>query len=186
MSAGAIAERYAQALFELGDEAGNLAVLSEKLGYFVNTYETSRQLRSTLRNPTLSDAQQVAILSAVAKKIGVPELGVKGLLVMARRGRLDALGATVARLSELADIKNGVVRASVITAAKMPESYYQSLTTQLQNALKKKVILERSVDTELVGGAIAQVGDMVIDGSIRGQLAKVEREIIDAVAVKAS
>lgn len=186
MSVGAVAERYAQALFELGDESGTLSSLSDKLREFALTYESSRELRGALNNPVLSIEQRKGLVSEVAKKIGVPEVGIKGLQFMAQRGRLPALSATVERLTELSDEKHGVLRASVTTAVPMSENYYQSLSSQLSLATKKKIVLERSVDEDLVGGAIARVGDMLIDGSVRGKLQKLERDLLSAVAVGAS
>jgi F-type H+-transporting ATPase subunit delta len=186
MSTGAVAERYAQALFELGVESGTLSALADKLSDFALTYGSSRELRGALNNPVLSNEQRKALVSEVARKLGVPEIGIKGLLFMSQRGRLPALGATVQRLTELADEKNGILRASVTTATSMPESYYQSLSSQLSAATQKKIVLERSVDDDLVGGAIARVGDMLIDGSVRGKLQKLERDLLSAVAAGAS
>lgn len=182
MSVGAVAERYAQALFELGDETGVLSDLAEKLRDFAHAYESSRELRGALTNPVLSLEERKALVSAMAQRIGVPEIGVRGLQFMAQRGRLPALSATAQRLTELADEKNGILRASVTTAAAMPDSYYQTLTSQLSLATKKRIVLERSVDEDLVGGAIARVGDMLIDGSVRGKLQKLERDLLSAVA----
>ena len=186
MSAGAVAERYAQALFELGDEFGSLASLTEKLRDFAAVYESSKELRSMLGSPVLSVDERRALLAAVAEKVGVPEIGVKGLQVMAQRGRLAVLAATAARLTELSDAKSGVLRASVTTAAEMPEAYYEKLSSQLSAATMKKIVLERSVDEDLVGGAIARVGDTLIDGSIRGKLQQVERDLLSAVVAGAS
>lgn len=186
MSVGAVAERYAQALFELGDESGTLSAMSEKLREFALTYDSSRELRGALNNPVLSIEQRKALISEISKKIGVPEVGIKGLQFMAQRGRLPALSATVQRLTELCDQKNGILRASVTTAAVMPDSYYESLSSQLSRATQKKIVLERSVDEDLVGGAIARVGDMLIDGSVRGKLQKLERDLLSAVAAGAT
>lgn len=186
MSVGAVAERYAQALFELGEESGTLAGLSDKLREFALTYESSRELRGALNNPIVSMEQRKGLVSEVAKKVGVPEIGIKGLQFMAQRGRLPALSATVERLTELSDQKNGILRASVTTATKMPDSYYQALSSQLSAATRKEIVLERSVDEDLVGGAIARVGDMLIDGSVRGKLQKLERDLLSAVAVGAT
>ncbi len=186
MSVGAVAERYAQALFELGDETGNLASLTEKLRDFAETFEASKELRAALSNPVVPVEERLSLLAQVATKLGVPDLGIKGLQVMAQRGRLPAIAATVQRLTELSDDKNGILRASVTTAAKMSESYYESLASKLAAATQKKIVLERSVDEDLVGGAIARVGDKLIDGSIRGKLQKVERDLLSAVAAGAS
>jgi F-type H+-transporting ATPase subunit delta len=186
MSVGAVAERYAQALFELGEEDGSLERMTEQLQAFAAAYEQSKELRSTLNNPILGAEERAGLLTAVAERLGVSPLAVNGLKLMARRRRLPALSAIVTRLTELVDKKSGVLRASVTTAAAMPESYYESLVTQLSSATRKKVILSRSIDEELIGGAIAKVGDTVIDGSIRGKLRVLERDLLSAVVAGAS
>lgn len=184
MSAGAVAERYAQALFELGVESGELGKLAEKIRAFALTYDSNQSLQDTLSNPTMSSDARDAVVRGIAQKLGVSELGIRGLVVMARRGRLPAIAQTATRLIEMCDEKEGIVRASVTTAAKVPESYYQELTSQLQTATNKKVVLERSLDESLVGGAIVRVGDSVVDGSVRGKLEKVERELLAAVSAR--
>lgn len=186
MSVGAVAERYAQALFELGEEDGSLSHLTEKLQAFAAVYEQSKELRSMLTSPVLSIEERSSLLTAIAERLGLSPLSVNGLKLMARRRRLPALVATAARLTELADKKSGVLRASVTTATAMPESYYESLVHQLSAATGKKVVLSRLIDEDLVGGAIAQVGDTVIDGSIRGKLQKLERDLLSAVVAGAS
>ncbi len=182
MSQGAIAKRYAQALFELGDEAGELKALSEQITEFAKTYTAHRQLALALSNPVMSHEEARSLLTAVAKKVGVSELGIRSLLVMAQRRRLSSIAATAERLRELCDIKQGLIRAEVVTAAEMPNSYFDALKAQLESATSKKVVLKTSIDASLVGGAIVRVGDTVIDGSVRGQLEKVEKKLLAAVA----
>jgi F-type H+-transporting ATPase subunit delta len=186
MSAGAVAERYAQALFELGEESGQLAILTEKLAAFADVYQQSQPLRSSLNSPVISSDERRSLLAAIAQRVGVPPLGVQALQVVSQRGRISSVAAIAARLTDLSDKKNGILRASVTTASQMPESYFQSFTSELAAATKKTIILERSVDETLVGGVIARVGDTLIDGSIRGKLQHLEREILSAIAAGAS
>jgi F-type H+-transporting ATPase subunit delta len=186
MSVGAVAERYAQALFELGEESGQLSTIAEKVRSFVEVFESSRELRAVLHNPTVKKEERRSLLSAIARRLSVPDVAEKCLLIMADRRRLSALSAMTQRLTEMVDLKEGVLRASVTTAAMMPESYYQSLTSKLAAATKKKIVLTREVDEELVGGAIARIGDTLIDGSIRGKLQKMERSLLAAVTAGAS
>lgn len=181
MSVGAVAERYAQALFELGEESGQLAKMAEKLADFAQVYDESKELRSALANPVFGREERRGLLSALARKLDVPDFAEKALLLMADRRRLAAVPAMSRRLTEMVDRKEGILRASVTTASKMPESYYASLTTKLSEATKKKIVLTRAVDEALVGGAIARIGDALIDGSIRGKLQVMERKLISAV-----
>jgi F-type H+-transporting ATPase subunit delta len=186
MSVGAVAERYAQAIFELGVESGKLAAVADKLRDFSATYESSRELRAALTSPVLKKEERRALLSAVAARLDVPDLAVKCLLVMADRSRLPALAAMAVRLTQLVDNKEGILRASVTTAAAMPESYFQTFSAKLAAATGKKIILERSIDKDLVGGAIARVGDSLIDGSVRGKLQQMERKLLSAMTAGAS
>lgn len=184
MSNGVVAKRYAQALFELGEESGQLSGLAEKLGEFAALYRTSKELRRALSHPAVPAAERDALVRAVAQKIGVPEIGIKGLLVMTHRGRLPALRDTVLRLTQLSDQKSGILRAHVTTAVSLPESFFASLKSQLEAATQKKVVLERALDSELIGGAIARVGDSVLDASVRGRLQKVEKDLHAALNIR--
>ncbi len=185
MSNGAVAERYAQAIFELGSEQGELSALVEGLGDFAASYESSEELRLALGDPLLSSDQRDQLLSEVAHRVQVPELGVRALLVMAARGRLSAVAETVAVLIRLHDEKKDIVRAHVTTASVMSDDFYRSLTEQLERSTQKKVVLQRDVDSSLVAGAVARVGDAVIDASVRGRLAKLERDVLSALSVEA-
>lgn len=186
MSVGAVAERYAQALFELGVAGGSLPVLAEKLRQFAQVYTASPELRLALENPTLTEEQREAILVEVARRVGVPDVGTKALRLMARRRKLPALSALAERLLALADEKGGVVRASITTAQKMPESYYQTLSSRIAAATQRKVILERQEDPSLLGGAIAKIGDAIIDGSLKGRLDGLERQLFQAFSTESA
>jgi F-type H+-transporting ATPase subunit delta len=65
----------------------------------------------------------------------------------------------------------------------MSDSYYEVLTQQLRDATGKKVALEHSVDSSLVAGAVARIGDAVIDASVNGRLAKLERDVLSALSM---
>ncbi len=183
MSAGIVSERYAQALFELGQEEGVLSSLAIKLGEFAAMYRGSKELRSVLSHPAVPAAEKFGLVRALAQKIGVPEIGIKGLLVMTRRRRLSALHETALRLTELSDEQSGVVRASVTTATELPESFFDSLKSQVEIATQRKVVLSRFVDPELIGGAVARVRDFVLDASVRGRLEKVEKDLQAALSL---
>lgn len=185
-SLGAVAERYAQALFELGVESGSLRQLVQKINDFTVTYQSSPELRSVLRDPLVTKEQSQAVLRAVATKLQVPDWGIRGLLLMARRGRLIALPETALRLTQLCDGHEGVLRAHVATARQMTDSYYKEFADRLSAATKKRIILEKSVDASLVGGAIARVGDAVIDASVRGRLDQFEARVLSGLSARSS
>ena len=184
MSAGAVGERYAQAIFELAVESGQLAELVERLSDFAATYDASEELQATLTDPLLPEEDRNRILTEVARRAQVPDLGIRALLVMAARDRLPALRETVRFMTTMFDEREGILRAQVTTAHPMPESYYDALTAKIQDATKRRVVLEHAVDGSLVAGAVARIGDSVIDTSVRGRLFKFEQDVINALTVE--
>lgn len=185
MSQGGVAERYAQAIFELGEETNQLASLCDGFSDFARSYEQSAELRAVLTNPLLPSEKVRQILRSVAERMGIVELGLSALVVLWRRRRLFAVSEIATRLSQLRDIKEGVIRAHLTTAIPMPESYYQALTDRLAQATARRVILEHQVDPSLIAGAVARVGDSVLDASVQGRLDKFKQQVLGAIAAGA-
>lgn len=91
MSVEAVAERYAQALYELGVEQGNLAALSEEVRLVTTTYNSSHELRSVLGNPVLDGEARKAILGEVLTRLGVGPVTQNTVKLLAVRRRLLVL-----------------------------------------------------------------------------------------------
>jgi F-type H+-transporting ATPase subunit delta len=71
----------------------------------------------------------------------------------------------------------GRVRAAVRTSVALTDDEKKQLTTRLGRALGKQVIVEQTVDSSLLGGFIAQVGSLILDGSLDGQLARMRERL---------
>lgn len=175
-----IADRYARAIFELGSEGGNLTALAAEIDGFAEVYASSADLRSVLENPLVEAERRDAILREVASRVGLGQLAVNAVRYIASRRRLSALPDIARRLGTLADEKAGVVRAAVTSAGPLPESFYERLTAELERLVGRKVVLDRSEDPSLIAGVVTRIGDNTIDGSIRGRLDHIERELLSA------
>lgn len=184
MSIAAVAERYAQAVFELAVASGNARQLADALGKFAQSFSSDGNLRAALEDPTLPKDQQRELLVAVAQRCGLADIGTRALLLMTARRRLAAVPAMADKVVALVDEKEQIMRAEVTTAQKLPESFYVQLTEQLSKATGKKILLDRREDPEIIGGAVARVGDAFIDGSIRGRLETLERQLTAALAAE--
>jgi F-type H+-transporting ATPase subunit delta len=182
MNQGTVAGRYAKALLELGQESGTLEELVAAISRFADAYETSRELRRDLSNPTIPASERQGVIRALAARLAVPDLGLRGLLLIAKRRRLSALPEIARRLTALHDEKSGILRGHVVTAAQMSEEYFAGLSASIGRAAKKRVLLTHAVDTALIGGAILRLGDATIDVSIRGRLGEMQRNLLQAFA----
>lgn len=182
MNEGQVAGRYAQALLELGNEAGELEQLVSALSAFAKTYASSRELQRDLSNPTIPEAERHAAIRALASRLSVSDLGQRALLLIARRRRLSALPEIAAQLTTLYDAQAGILRGHVVTAAPMSEGFFSELAASIGRAAQKRVLLTNSVDESLIGGALLRVGDATIDVSIRGRLGEMQQSLLQAFA----
>lgn len=177
MSESAVSLRYARAIFELSLETG------EDLGPFRDfaaTYKGSPELRSILDNPMVDSVQRTAILDTVAERLGVRGAALNAIRLLASRHKLRALPGISAQLGNLSDRHAGIVRATVTSAQPLPDSVYQRIESELATAVGRKIVIERKQDPTLIGGIVTRIGDNTIDGSIRGRLNEVERQLLQS------
>ena len=180
MIPGAVIERYARAIFELGVEGGQTLELARMIQTLADAYETSREFRVALENPLVPEDQRDATIRELATRTGASELAANAVRLLVRRRRLAALPDIARRLSTLNDEKTGIVRAKVTSAVPLSEDFCQKLTQKLEASLKKKVVLERAHDPSLLAGIVTRIGDHTIDGSLKGSLQSLERNLLQA------
>jgi F-type H+-transporting ATPase subunit delta len=173
----AVAERYARAIFELGVESGQLEALTDSIRSFAESYAASRELQGVLGNPLVELSKREGILLDVAARVGLTGVGLNALRFVAKRNRLSSLPDIARRLASLADEKARVVRATVTSAGPLPEEFYERLIKELESATERKVTLDRKQDPSLIAGVVTRIGDNTIDGSVKGRLAEIERQL---------
>lgn len=177
MSESAVSLRYARAIFELSLETGeDLAPLRD----FAAAYKSSPELRSVLDNPMVDAAHRTAILDTVAERLGVRGAALSAIRLLASRHKLRALPGISAQLGKLSDRHAGIVRATVTSAQPLPDSVYERIESELATAVGRKIVIERKQDPTLIGGIVTRIGDNTIDGSIRGRLNEVERQLLQS------
>ncbi|MEB2312875.1 MAG: ATP synthase F1 subunit delta [Sorangiineae bacterium] len=175
-----VAERYARAIFELAIEQNQLKPITEQIGAIAEVYGASRDLRAVLDNPLVTEDKREALLVELGKRLGLGETALNALRLIARRRRLGSLAMIAARLGTLADERAGIVRATVSSAAPLSEAFYQKLAAELERATSRKIVLQKEVDPSLIAGVVTRIGDNTIDGSVKGRLATLERQLLSA------
>ena len=131
-----------------------------------------------LSNPVVDEANRDGIIKNVGERLAASPTVLNAVRLMARRGRLGALPDVATVLTRLADEKAGVLRATVTSARPLSEDYYRSLAAELEKRTSRKILLERREDPTLLAGIVTRIGDHTIDGSVRGRLAAIERQLI--------
>ncbi len=173
----AIARRYARAVFDIGREKGNLDALVTERGRFPELYQASDDFRQLERLPNVAENQKKGVIDELGKRLGASDVAVRTVAMLADRQRLSLLPEGAMLLADLRDHHGGVVRATVKSANKLSPDYLGRLQSKIEAATGKKVIITSEEDPSLIAGVVAQIGDRVIDGSVRGRLERLSESL---------
>lgn len=165
-----IARPYARAAFAHAREAKDLASWSKLLGAGAAAVADPRVER-LLGHPHVTDEQLVELLAGVAGKAAGAQ-GENFLRTLADNRRLHLLPEIAAQFEILRAEIEGVIDVEVIAAHEIAAPQEKRLTAALKQRLGRDVRLHTRIDGSLIGGAIVRAGDLVIDGSLKGRLAR--------------
>jgi F-type H+-transporting ATPase subunit delta len=165
-----IARPYARAAFAHAREAKDFASWSKLLGSTAATVADPRVAR-LLNHPLVTGEQLVALLVEVSKKAAGAE-GRNFLSTLAENRRLGLLPEIAGQFEVLRAEVEGVVDVEVIAAREIAAPQQKKLTEALRRRLGREVRMQVRLDDSLLGGAIVRAGDLVIDGSLKGRLAR--------------
>ena len=172
------ARRYAKALHAAATEAGAGEAAGRELAALLDVLNENHQAVDVLARPWIKPADRRAAALTLAKQAGCGTLVQSFVALVAERGRLDHLAAIVAAYRDMEDAARGRVRAQITTAVALTAAEKDQLARHLQAELGKQIILEESVDTNLLGGFVARVGSLILDGSLDGQLARMRERLV--------
>ena len=170
MLSSVLAERYAKALFAIGQEKGTLPSLLEQLGEFNRLTRELPELREAYQSPILPAAARRRIIDGIFDGGRGDTDTVNFLKLLADKKRTAYLPGILAELIRLSDEANGVVAARVTTAVPLDEASQRELRRQLEQYTGKAVRLELEVDPKILGGLVVRIEHRIIDSSVRFQL----------------
>ena len=165
-----IAKRYAKALFNLAVEGGWIGQYGRELDDFQKILDQNPQLADAVQNPLYPEATRKAIYGTVADKVGVSPIVRSFVNLLIEKKRVSHLGEIVECYRRLVDEKANIARAQIKTASPLDEEAVQSIVSTLEKMTGKKIVADVQQDPALIGGVVAQIGDLVLDGSVRRQL----------------
>ena len=170
-----IARPYARAAFEEARATKRLDSWSEALHVAAQVVVDPRVV-GLLGNPHVTPEELAALLIGIAG----PKLGEDGgnfVRTLAANRRLAVLPEIAALFDTLKDAAQGVADVTITSAAPLAARQREELSTALAKRLKRTVRLHYATDPGLIGGAVLQSGDLVIDGSLRTRLERIAYEL---------
>ena len=177
MASRAHSKRYAQAVFEIASEAGELERWQSDLEKMVQIVK-DEDIRRFLESPKIHFEAKSKLLSEHMK--GVNPLVLNLVLMLISRGRLNIIGEIAAEYKRLLKSSRGIELAEVTTAVPLSKEDEQKLARQLGRIVGKKVEIKSDINPGIIGGFTARIGDRLLDGSTHGKLAALKKELAGA------
>jgi F-type H+-transporting ATPase subunit delta len=178
--ATALANRYASALVDVVTGAGSsldpLAVLAQ-VKDFEATVASSPELRNVLLSPAVAAPRKRAVIAKLAEPLGMGEKVRNFFYVLIDHARVDLIGSVGAAYETALDERLGRVRADISSAQPLSDEQKAQLLAELTRLSGRTVRPEFSLDASLVGGVTARIGSTIYDGSVRGRLEAMQRQL---------
>lgn len=165
-----IARPYAQAIFSLAQEQGDLGGWSDML-QFAAAVADDAEMVAVIDSPRF-DSDQLANLFIEICGDKLNDAGKNMIRVLAENDRLSVLPEVAELFEAERAAVEGTVVAEVTSATALNDAQKESIAAALKKRLGRDVTLECQIDESLLGGAIIRAGDVVIDGSVVGKLEK--------------
>jgi F-type H+-transporting ATPase subunit delta len=181
IGSAALARRYASALFGLAESNNQAETMLAQITELTDLARENAELERVLFTPLYPRAERRAVLNALARKLELHP-HVRGLLlVMIDENRMALLTAVRDGLRVLVDRAAGRVEAQVISARDLDSATVARLKQALSQRVNAEVTLSLAVNPDLIGGVVVRVGDLLLDGSVRTQLASLGENLRQGV-----
>lgn len=180
MLKGAVARRYAAAVFDLARKQNTIDRTLEDVQEIAKLF-SNRKIAYLLREPKVpAQRKEKAMRDALQGKVLPMSLSL--VLLLIQRDLVEYTPNIAAELQQLVrDYRNEAV-AEITTATQIDPTQTRTIQQALEQRTGKTIIVHPHVDPAILGGVIAQVGDQVIDGSIRYRLSLLEQNMLSSVA----
>ena len=170
---GSSARRYAEALYQIALSENAVPAFGASLDGLRRAF-TPEVLRS-LRNPGVPLRARRAALDAATAAEPKAIRSLLGLLL--ERERIALFPQVADAYAELVERRAGIVKGRVTTATQLSANDREDLVRRLERSSGKKIRATFAVDESLIGGAMIQVGDRLIDSSLKAQMDELRREL---------
>ena len=173
-----LAQVYAHALFEVASENDVTDDVREQLGQFADELDENRDLQVFLFSPYFSSQEKKDGIRKIVD--GADERFLNFLELLAERHRMPVIFRIRRAYDALWREENKLLPVTVTSAVELDEGLVEGLGKRIEEQTGKKVELTSKVDSDVLGGLVLQVGNMVLDASIRNRLEQLRKQVAKA------
>ena len=183
--ATAVANRYARALADLVLAPGSALKPAEavaQLRAVEQLVTESWELRNALLTPAIPVSRKRAVMAKLLEIIHTPDLIRNFTFVVINHRRIGMIAEIREAFELMLDERLGFVRGELTSAASLSEQRRHDLEAELSHMTGKRMRLHFAIDPDLLGGVVARIGSKMYDGSLRGQLQRMRKELTGQTA----
>ena len=175
--AGALAQTYARAAFELADDAGALQIVGAELADLVQLLDHQDDLRMLFEHMTIPPARRAESIDHIFRD-RVHDLTFRFLMILNDHHRLGQLPGIRIAFDQMLKDQRGEVDVDVYSARELTAGQLDGIGRRITAAIGRIAMLRPFVDPALIGGLKIRIADRLVDGSVATQLQRLKRQIV--------
>lgn len=176
-----IASRYAEALFQVGEENNSTTKLYEELNAVLDILKSDKSFYNVLKSPLISKGEKKDIIENIFNNRVQNDLK-NFFKLLIDKERISSLELIHKSFKSLLNEKNNIVEGKAITAIPMSKEEIKKLEENLSNKYNTNIILENVVDKTILGGVLVKLGNKEIDGTIKTRLDNLKQELSQVIS----
>lgn len=176
-----IANRYAEALFQLTEEENITREIYSELTDVIKLIKTNKDLDNVLKSPLISKSEKVQLIETLFNKKINDNLK-NFLKILVEKGRISSLKEIGLTFKQLLNDKDNIIEGTVISAIALTDEKVKELEEKLSKKYNKNVTLENKVDEAILGGVLVRLGNTQIDGSIKTRLDNIKDQLSQVIS----
>ncbi len=173
-----IAQVYSRALFEVADERNELDEIHDQLGAFTDAVDENRQLQQFLFSPYFSVTEKKEGLHRAVQ--GASPAFLNFLEALIERHRMPAIFRIRVEFNSLWDEARKLLPVRITSAIKLDADTVKSLGDRIGKQVDRQVEVSTAVDPDILGGVVLQVGNVILDASIKNRLEQLRKQVAQA------
>jgi F-type H+-transporting ATPase subunit delta len=174
-----IAKRYAKALVQLAEEKKTVDQTRSDLAAFVGAVDTLPAMQKLFASPVLTPDNKIAVIRELAGKLSLQQSTQRFVEHLAETGRIRYVKDVYEAFQEILAERTNRAMARLSTAVPIGPADLADIKKKLETLTGKQVDIDSSIDATLIGGAKAQIGSTIYDGTIKNQLNKMRMKLVN-------
>jgi F-type H+-transporting ATPase subunit delta len=174
-----IAKRYANALVQLAEKQNAVDKTKADLAAFTSAVDALPALQKLFASPVFTPENKTAVIQELAARLGMQPATKRFLEHLAETGRIRYVREMNEAFLEILAERTNRAMARLTTAAAISPADLAEIKKKLEALTGKQVDIDAKIDASLIGGAKAQIGSTVYDGTIKNQLNKMRTQLMN-------